>query len=134
MMKFRAATAFLLALLWCAQVLHGQLESAGLMFDHEHVADHVHEDGSSHGGQVEAEHEPVFAREASRELQISDGTQGVLGLLTFGLWAALLVAPRRGESVARELSLRRRREPHWSGVWQFVWRCAPDSAAPPVLG
>lgn len=103
-----------------------------MMLEHQH---HAHDDHDSDHAPVGAhdDHEQVFARDVAKD-QVRAGTASVAWLapLAFAAW---LVAAVRTPLVARR-TLRRCREtdPPLAQVWQFVQRCAPESAAPPALG
>ncbi len=103
-----------------------------MMLEHQH---HAHDDHDSDHAPVGADddHEQVFARDVAKD-QLRAGTASVTWLapLAFAAW---LVAAVRTPLVART-TLRRCREtdPPLAQVWQFVQRCAPESAAPPALG
>lgn len=128
----RVIPAVLLACSWCWAAWHADLEGAGLMFDHEHVRAHHHDAGSSHDHPAPSygdEHSPVWARD-----QLKDGTLRLLvqAMFAFLLGAAILRFAISGQAAFRT-DRRRRRRPDYLPVWQFVRRCAPDSAAPPAL-
>lgn len=132
MPRFRVLLALLLAATWCSAAWHVELEAIGLVLIHEHRAHGGHEH-HDHPAAVEDHHEPVFARNLTKDAQFRIGATGVL---TFAFVAGIsglntvsypLFAPTAlpfGASPS---------DPPWAQVWQFVWRCAPDSAAPPAL-
>ena len=103
-----------------------------MMFEHEH---HAHDDHGSEHAPVgtHADHEEVFARDVAKD-QVRAGAATVawIALLAFATW---LVAGARPPLVAlRTLRQRRETDPPLASGWQFVQRCAPESAAPPALG
>jgi hypothetical protein len=131
MPRLRALFAILLVGTWCSAVWHCDLEAIGLMLDHEHHAPGEHHD---HHDPVDPreDHTEIFAREVAKD-QNRVGTVGGIwiAVLSFAVW---LMAYRR-PSLAALKPMRRRREtdPPFAQVWQFMWRCAPESAAPPAL-
>jgi len=133
MPRNRALLAILLAVAWCSAALHVELEAAGLMLDHEHGAHDTHNDHHESGA-AEADHEPLFARDAFKAGEIRMGATGVLWFALLSLFAfrGFGFQPRWRESEADPCW--REREPPLARVWQFVWRCAPVSTAPPALG
>lgn len=133
MPRARAFLATLLALTWCSAVWHVDLEALGLLSHHHH---HTHEAHHPHHlpGMIDDHHEPVVARDVSKDAHIRV-------VVTAALWVAFIgIAALLGQHLWR-VSLER--EPVPLGVhsdppplrnsWQFVWRCAPESAAPPAL-
>lgn len=133
----RTITALMLAVAWCSAAFHCDLESAGLMYDHVHYhgdADHAH-GGHQHEEPSETtgieSHDPLWARHVLKDSLAAMATLIVLAaLVVLAVWAMglyVFALARAHESVPR------RRPPDQSTVWQFVWRCAPDSAAPPAL-
>lgn len=127
MLRFRALLALLLAITWCSAAWHIDLEAVGLMFEHRHHAlDHDAEHAPA--GAPHDDHEEVFARDMAKD-QVRIGA-APLWLALLG--AALLLA-RFGQCRQAAASLRWRPEPPLAHVWQFVQRCAPESAAPPAL-
>ena len=135
MLRFRALLAVLLTMTWCSAVMHGGLEAVGLMLEHEH---HGHEtaDNAAHGahGAATGDHEPVVTRDFAKDHQIRVESSGVLwfALIETLLFFGLSVRPNLAEVKAPPK--RQRTDPPLAQVWQFVQRCAPESAAPPVLG
>jgi hypothetical protein len=129
MLRPRALLAILLALTWCSAAWHVDLEAIGVMFDHRHYGEHHDHD---HGSErIVDHHDPVFARNISKDGEVSSAmSSGVwfalVGSLIF--WAGTLGLRRDSEAIPF-----RRRTPPLIQMWQFAWRCAPDSAAPPVL-
>ena len=133
MSRPRALLALMLALAWCSAAWHCDLEAAELLLEHDH---HAHSD---QGGQHESpsgahdDHEEVFARDVVKD-QVRIGSGATLWFVVFGLalWLPAASRPDRGSPGIR----RQRREtgPPLARVWQFVQRCAPQSAAPPALG
>jgi hypothetical protein len=133
----RTLIALLLAVTWCSAALHSDLEAVGLMLDHAHhhvETDHEHAD-HDHGATSlpvgSDSHDPVWASHILKDSLAAMATPVLLAALcVLAVWIIgrhLLALTRAPESVPR------RRPPDQSTVWQFVWRCAPDSAAPPAL-
>jgi hypothetical protein len=132
MSRLRALLAVLLAITWCSAAWHVDLEAVGMMFKHQH---HAHDDHDSDHAPVGAhdDHEQVVARDVAKDqTRAGPATVAWLALLAFATWLSVAVRPR----VAEISTLRTRREtdPPLAQVWQFVQRCAPESAAPPVSG
>jgi hypothetical protein len=133
MPRVRVLLAILFAVTWCSAAWHVDLEAVGLMLDHQHHAHEGHDHDHS-AGVVGDDHEPLFARDMAKDTQVRVGATGVLWFTVVGIFAALGMAfrPRLAEiATARK---RRRSDPPLAQVWHFVWRCAPESAAPPALG
>jgi hypothetical protein len=133
----RALIALLLAVTWCSAALHSDLEAVGWMLDHAHhhvETDHAHAD-HAHGTSSEPagadSHDPVWASHILKDSLASMANPVLLATLcVLTAWTIalnLFALKRAPEPVPR------RRPPEQSTVWQFVWRCAPDSAAPPAL-
>ena len=103
-----------------------------MMFDHEH---HAHDDHDADHAPVAAsgDHEEIFVRELSKD-QIRVGAVGGLWIAVLGLAAWLVVSVRPGLAALKSTRQRRETGPPLAHVWQFVQRCAPESAAPPALG
>lgn len=133
MPRSRVILALVLVATWIATVLHVGLEANGWILEHEHRAAHTQSDGGvpHHDEAAGAtEHEPVFALSNPHE-----------GRLTAWLW--LLCVPVIGLLTWLGLSLRPRvveirPPPRWREAlaissWQFVWRCASFTTAPPAL-
>lgn len=101
-----------------------------MMFDHDH---HTHADHDGEEAPVGAvdDHEQVFARDVAKDqLRASGATGSWIALLAFATW---LIAATRPVAGLRTLRQRRETDPPLALAWQFVQRCAPDSAAPPAL-
>ncbi len=134
MLRSRVILALVLVATWITTVFHVGLEANGWLPEHEHRAAHAHHDGDDvpHHDQTagDTEHEPVLARSSVQE-----------GRLTAWLW--LLCVPVVGLLMRFSLSLRPRvvevrPPPGWREAlaissWQFVWRCASFTTAPPAL-
>jgi hypothetical protein len=133
MPRLRAFLAILLVTLWCSAAWHVDLEAVGLMFEHQHHAHDDHDADHAPAGVPHDDHEQVFARDVAKD-QIRVGGAAVLWFAYLGL-AVWLAATLRPVLVAlKNLRQRRETDPPFARVWQFVQRCAPESAAPPVLG
>lgn len=103
-----------------------------MMFEHRH---HAHDDqDSDHApGGTHDDHEQVFARDAAKDpVRASPATVAGFALLAFATW--VIAAARPSVAALRTLRERRETDPPLAHVWQFVQRCAPESAAPPALG
>jgi hypothetical protein len=136
MPRVRALLAILLAVTWCSAAWHVDLEAVGLLFQHEHHA-HDHGTHDHHGadhGPVGAhdDHEQVFARDVAKD-QIRVGAADGLWIAVLSLAAWLVARLRPGLSALASTRRRRETDPPLAHVWQFVQRCAPESAAPPAL-
>jgi hypothetical protein len=130
MPRLRALLAILLVATWCAAAWHADLEAIGMMFEHKH---HAHDDYDTDHVPAHDDHEEVFAQNVAKD-QIRVGAVGGLWIAVLGL-AAWLVASLRPTLAALKAPRRRREtDPPLAHVWQFVQRCAPESAAPPALG
>jgi hypothetical protein len=133
----RAMIALLLAVTWCSAAWHSDLEALGLMLDHAHhhvETHHAHADHQHDAPLTEAgadSHEPVWASHILKDslaAMVSPVLLAALCVLTVWAFARHFFALTRAPE-----PVPRRRPPDESTVWQFVWRCAPDSAAPPAL-
>lgn len=103
-----------------------------MMFEHEHHA-HDHHDSDHAPVSTHDDHEQVFARDVAKD-QVRIGAGAVLWFALLGLGISF-AATLRSTLVALKTSRQRREtDPPLAHVWQFVQRCAPESAAPPVLG
>jgi hypothetical protein len=132
MPRLRALLAILLAVTWCSAAWHVDLEAVGMMFEHEH---HAHDDHDTDQVPVGAhdDHEEVFARDVAKDqVRGSAATVAWIALLAFATW--LVAAARPSVAALRTLRERRETDPPLAQAWQFVQRCAPESAAPPALG
>jgi hypothetical protein len=69
---------------------------------------------------------------AKDQVRASAATVAWIAPLAFATW--LIAAARPPLAALRTLRQRRETDPPLAQVWQFVQRCAPESAAPPVLG
>jgi hypothetical protein len=132
MPRLRAIVAVLLAVTWCSAAWHCDLEAVGMMLEHRHHGDHDHDTDhapvSSHD-----HHEQVFARDVAKDqVRVIPATITSLALVAFATWLVATAPP----SVVAISPIRERREtdPPLAHIWQFVQRCAPESAAPPALG
>lgn len=103
-----------------------------MMFDHEHRA---HDDHDTERAPVGAhdDHEEVFARDVAKE-QIRVGAVGGLWIAVLSLAAWLVASLRPSLAALKSARSWRETDPPLARVWQFVQRCAPESAAPPALG
>ena len=130
MPRVRVLLALLLAVTWCSAAWHVELEAIGLVLHHEHRAhgDHEH---PHHPAAFDDHHEPLFARNLTKDASFRLGASGAFppaipagihGLTTSSrpLLADTLMPFGANPS-----------DPPWTHVWQFVQRCALDSAAPP---
>lgn len=132
MLRLRAFLAVLLAVTWCSAAWHADLEAVGLVFEHEH---HAHDDHDSDHAPVGAhdDHGQVFARDVAKDqVRASATAVAWITLLAFAAW--LVTAARLPLVALRTLRQRRETDPPLAQAWQFVQRCAPESAAPPALG
>lgn len=102
------------------------------MLDHVHHAHGEHETGHVPAGGLHDDHEDVFARDVAKDqVRIGPDTMLWIALLGLASWSVATLRPSRLVLSGR----RRRREtdPPFAQIWQFVWRCAPLSAAPPAV-
>lgn len=132
MSRPRVLLALLLSIIWCLAAWHVDLEAVGMMFEHEHHAEH---EGDSHhhapAGGLHDDHDGFLARDVAKD-QLRIGAGAALVVLLLGLMGALTAALRPGRLAPREPRRRRETDPPFLQVWQFVRRCAPLSAAPPA--
>jgi hypothetical protein len=132
MPRFRVLLALLLAVTWCSAAWHVELEAIGLVLKHEHRAhgDHEHH---PHPAALDDLHEPLFARsltkDASFRIGASDAFPPAIPASIHGLTTTS--CPLRADTLKPFGA--NPSDPPWTQVWQFVQRCAPDSAAPPAL-
>lgn len=133
MPRLRALLALLLAATWCATAWHGDLEAVGLMIDREHHAHDDHDTDHAPAGVPHDDHEQVFARDVAKD-QIRIGGVAVVWFVLLGLAVWLAATLRPTLVTLKTLRERRETDPPFAQVWQFMWRCAPESAAPPALG
>jgi hypothetical protein len=132
MPRLRALLAILLTITWCSAAWHVNLEAVGMMFEHEH---HAHDNHDSDHAPVGAhdDHEQVFARDVAKDqVRASAATVALIAPLAFAIW--LIAAARPAVAALRTLRQRKETDPPLAQAWQFVQRCAPESAAPPALG
>jgi hypothetical protein len=132
MPRVRALLALLLAVTWCSAAWHVDLEAVGLMLQHEH---HAHADHDTDHGPVGThdDHEEVFARDVTKD-QLRVGAVGGLWIAVLTLTAWLVASARPSVLTLKGTRRRRETDPPLAHVWQFLERCAPESAAPPALG
>ena len=131
MPRLRALLAILLAVTWCSAAWHVGLEAVGMMLEHEH---HAHDDHNSDHAPVGThdDHEQVFSRDVAKDqVRVSPATVAWFAVVAFATW--LIAAARPSVAALRTLRERRETDPPLSQGWQFVQRCAPESAAPPAL-
>jgi hypothetical protein len=136
MLRIRALIAVLCTFTWCSAILHANLEAVGWMVEHAHWHGHSHhpaeptESSSPTGGGEE--HETLVARGPNDHQTIhvpatgyGPGPEPVEGF-----------APTRWRhpAPATEPPLGRPPDPGLRTEWCFLWRCAPDAVAPPVVG
>lgn len=132
MLRLRALIAVLLAVTWCSAAWHVDLEAAGLMLAHEH---HAHGDHDSDHAQAGAhdDHEDVFARDVAKgQVRVTPGAAGWILLLSMAAW--LTAQWRPSIELQEPPGPGTNADPPLARMWQFAWRCAPESAAPPALG
>lgn len=131
MPRLRALLAIVLAITWCSAVWHVDLEAVGLLLEHKH---HAHGDHPDHApaGQAHDDHEQVFARDVAKE-QLRVGAP-ILWFVWLGLATMLTAALQPRRTGLTSFWKRRETDPPFAHVWQFIRRCAPESAAPPALG
>lgn len=128
----RTILALLCALGWLSGVLHEKMEAADWMMDHHHhsASHHEHESdvpASHDSSDTDAGHAPVWARDGARV-----NVSAIVGLF-IGLLATLFFLPKYLlVRLASTWCRLRPAEPSFGVVWQFVWRCAAPSAAPPA--
>ena len=102
-----------------------------MMFEHHHHAHDGHDSDHAPVG-THDDHEQVFARDVTKDqTRANPATVASLALLAFATW--LLAAARPPLAALRRLRERRETDPPLDQAWQFVQRCAPESAAPPAL-
>jgi hypothetical protein len=133
MPRLRALFAILLAVTWCSAAWHADLEAVGMMFDHDHHAQHEDHDTDHAPVGAHDDHEQVFARDVAKD-QIRMGTVGGLWIAVLSLAAWLVARLRPSITALKSTRQWRETDPPLARVWQFVQRCAPESAAPPALG
>src|SRR5688572_22853393 len=131
MLRLRALLAILLAVTWCSAAWHVDLEALDLILEHQHHAhDHGAEDAPA--GAPHDNHEEVFARDVAKD-QVRASSGAMLWFTVLGL-AVWLAAAFRPDGASPGIPRQRRKTgPPLARVWQFVQRCAPQSAAPPAL-
>jgi hypothetical protein len=128
----RALLAILLAVTWCSAAWHVDLEAVGVILDHKHRAHGDHAADHAPFG-AHDDHEQVVARDGAKDQVRASGAPITwIALLAFATW--LVAAARPPLAAVRTLRRRRETDPPLAQVWQFVQRCAPESAAPPALG
>lgn len=134
MPRARAILAVLLTVIWCSAVTHVELEAIGWILDHAHHHPHTGEHAHDVPGSIGDHHEQVFARDTAKDAQMRVAVSGVLWFSLVGLLAVLGVAARHRAADDEAIAVRRRGDLPLAQVWQFMWRCAPESLAPPALG
>lgn len=120
------------AVILLSTVLHSDLEAAGWMIDHDHG--HSHHDTTQNDDYpfVDGEHELVVARQMDEAGRITIPILPVLAVIPlFGLfvWCSIRFKKQVDDYKPRP----HKTENAHLNIWQFVWRCAPDSTAPPAL-
>lgn len=135
MLRLRAILALLLTVSWCSAAWHVNLEAVGLILEHQH---HHHDDHKADHG---ADHDPCVAHDDHEQVFASDlvKNQTRAGASAFAYFlppafADWLGAARPHVTAIRLLRPPTEADPPSAHVWQFVQRCAPESAAPPSLG
>lgn len=103
-----------------------------MMLEHEHHAHEGHEADHAPAGVPHDEHEEIFARDVAKD-QVRIGASAVLWVTLLGLANWLVAALRPNRLTLAAPRRRRETDPPFAQVWQFVRRCAPQSAAPPGL-
>jgi hypothetical protein len=131
MPRFRALLAILLAVTWCSAAWHANLEAIGLMLEHEH---HAHDGHDADHAPVGAhdDHEEIFAQNVAKD-HIRVGAVAGLWLAVIGLAVCFVASLRPSIAALKSARQWRETDPPLAHVWQFVQRCAPESAAPPAL-
>ena len=132
MPRSRALLSALLAVTWFTAVWHVNLEAVGMLLKHE---PHAPDNHSTHHipGTVDDHHEPVFARDATKEGEILIEALILPCWPTAGIFQAGRDANLSQVPLGESVPIERRADRLIVQVWQFMWRCAPESAAPPVL-
>jgi len=133
MSRLRTLLALALAVTWCSAAWHVDLEAVGLMFVHEHHAHGTAHHHPGHGADDD-HHDPVVARNTTKDSQVRVVVTGAWWVTLAGImaWYLAPLLPRLVDLAA--VPRRRPGDPPLARVWQFVQRCAPESAAPPTLG
>lgn len=135
MLRGRVILALVLVGTWIATMLHVGLEANGLIPDHEHRVSHEHTSTGEHTSHEESDtvgdHDPIIARSVLKD-----------GRLSF--WLLVASAPLVCILVWLGLNLpirvvKVRKPPRPRGIlnlssWQFMWRCASFTTAPPLVG
>jgi hypothetical protein len=129
----RVLIACLLAVSWFSAALHSELEAVGWMFDHDHGHTHADAGTADQAPTGEDEHDSVFARVMAQVARVLAAPAAVIlaAVCVLGVFAWLGFPLRL--RTADSWMIPRRCEDVFPTSWQFVWRCAPESAAPQVL-
>ena len=128
----RISIASMFAVIWFSAVLHCDLEAMGWMFEHEHSHVHADDTESNHSPLSDGQHEPICHWDLALDGRVVLPALLMLivipliGLLT---WINLRLRLR----IAECRFILQRCEDVFSNSWQFIWRCASESTAPPVL-
>lgn len=147
----RTLAAVLLLVLWCTTALHVELEGAGLLPEHTHLADHAHPHGHGHAHGHAHDHpsdapaDPGHSHHlaAHDELVARHSGSGLSLLLALALVAAAalflpaflwLTGPARQPPVSAGIHPPDTPRPwaHPASAWRFLRRCVADSLAPPA--
>ena len=113
---------------------HVEFEALGWVLDHAHHHPHTGEHAHDAPGSIGDHHEQVFARDAAKDTQVRVAVSGVLWFSLLGILAVLGVVACRRAAADEAIPICRRGDPPLAQAWQFMWRCASESAAPPALG
>jgi len=133
MPRFRALLALLLAVTWCSAAWHVDLEAVGLILEHRHHVPHSTADDHDapicrHDG-----HDPVLVRHVIKDGQIRITSTGTPWVALIGVFLAGALDLGRDSGDREPIPISGSPAPSLQRIWQFVQRCAPESAAPPAL-
>lgn len=134
MSRIRALLAMSLALAWCSAVLHVELEAVGLMLDHQHHGEQDRSGSHHEPGIADDHHDPLFTSNIAKDGLIRLGATGAVCFALVGVLAFFGTYVRSRSSAGEPVPIGRQSDPPLQKIWQFVQRCAPESAAPPALG
>lgn len=142
MQLMKVLAALLLAVTWVSAVLHVELEGAGLLPEHTHVADFFHHHAeTTHSGHEPPDHEHGFT--FHDEIVARNGMSWLAAVLAFtalapaafsflALFGLMGGALRFLAPVVVRTWDDFRPWSHAVSAWRFLRRCAADSLAPPV--
>jgi hypothetical protein len=137
----KTLAALLLVVIWITAILHVELEGAGLLPEHTHLADLFHHSATSDCAHNETDHahgfamhEEIVARSGMSWLGVVLGLAALapVAFALFGLFGLIGCALRLRTPVVIRSSDTSRPWTHGASTWRFLRRSSADSLAPPL--